>query len=429
MIKSIYTITFERESRYYLFNSQTLLFCEISEQTYEALENRSYSALSPSTLEFLRKHKVLVSKEEKDLFYLDRMSRHNADSYNQEVMGLVIAPTTHCNFDCPYCFEQKSNTKFMSSDVEAELINFIKRHNNLKSMDLTWYGGEPLLAFSNIKSIWDKIKTEFPQLKIVGHSIVTNGWLVNDEFIAFCKYSNLNSIQITLDGTSENHNKTRCLKNGAPTFEQIYNNIVKLAKSLPEAKISVRVNINRDNFKDYAVVSNQLNKENLKNISTYPGFIREETQDNKTFVYNSFCGASCHNFYKMTSTQGVDFNFFPKLSNSKGCMIDTAQAYLIGPEGEIYKCWNDLGHTDRIVGSIFKETYPNRLRLHRYLNETSPFSDAKCKDCSVFPICDGGCGHYRYRNKFEGGEYNICTRFKNRNVLEESLLMSVKRGL
>lgn len=50
------------------------------------------------------------------------------------------------------------------------------------------------------------------KLKITGHSIVTNGYLINDDTISFFKDSELNHIQITLDGCRENHNRTRFLK-------------------------------------------------------------------------------------------------------------------------------------------------------------------------------------------------------------------------
>ena len=107
--------------------------------------------------------------------------------------------------------------------------------------------------------------------------------------------------------------------------------------------------------------------------------------------------------------------------------MTSSYAFIIGPEGEIYKCWNDVGHIDRIIGNIADRQPTNKLRLYRYLNETSAFSDIKCKECNVFPICEGGCGHYRYRNTFENASFNLCTRYKDARILEESLLMSINQ--
>lgn len=284
-----------------------------------------------------------------------------------------------------------------------------------------------MLAFNRIKSIWNRFLQETPDIKIQNHSIITNGWLITEDVIEFFKQSSLNFIQITLDGDKENHNKTRCLKDGTPTFDHINNNIIKLAKAIPSLDIAIRVNINRLNAQDYIKIFNLLKGYKLKNLSVYPGFIREDTFDGHTLSFNSLSGTSYYKFYKSLPQDGIKKKFFPNLCNSKGCLMNSAYAFIIGPEGEIYKCWNDVGHKNRIIGSVSNNMLSDKLRLYRYLNETSAFSDKRCKDCSVFPICDGGCGHYRYRNNFEEGNFDLCTHFKEKSILEESLLLSIEK--
>lgn len=315
----------------------------------------------------------------------------------------------------------------MSDEVEIQLINFIKRHTNVKVINLTWYGGEPLLAFNRIKSIWNKFRTELPDIKIQNHSIITNGWLITDSVIEFFRHTSLSFIQITLDGIRENHNKTRCLKDGTPTFSRIYRNIIHLAKSIPSLEITVRVNVNRANPDDYAILSSAFKNEGINNISVYPGFIREDTLDGHSLTYNSISGDACHEFFLQASNHGIRTSFFPSVCNSKGCLMSSAYAFIIGPVGEIYKCWNDVGHKERVIGYINQNHPNNKLRLYRYLNETSAFTDSKCRDCKVFPLCDGGCGHYRYRNNFENGDFDLCTRFVKDEVLEDSLLLSINK--
>lgn len=427
LIKSIYTHTFERNGRFYLFNSCSGVFCEISQETYSAIYDRSYTKLGKSTLEFLTKNKVLVEEDEKYLFYLESKSKFLGETNNDSALGLVIAPTIQCNFNCPYCFESKTDNSIMSDEVEIQLINFIKRHTNVKVINLTWYGGEPLLAFNRIKSIWNKFRTELPDIKIQNHSIITNGWLITDSVIEFFRHTSLSFIQITLDGIRENHNKTRCLKDGTPTFSRIYRNIIHLAKSIPSLEITVRVNVNRANPDDYAILSSAFKNEGINNISVYPGFIREDTLDGHSLTYNSILGDARHEFFLQASNHGIRTSFFPSVCNSKGCLMSSAYAFIIGPVGEIYKCWNDVGHKERVIGYINQNHPNNKLRLYRYLNETSAFTDSKCRDCKVFPLCDGGCGHYRYRNNFENGDFDLCTRFVKDEVLEDSLLLSINK--
>ena len=428
LVKSLYTHIFERNNRFYLFNSCSGVFCEISKETYSALYDREYTMLGKDTLAFLTKNKVLLEEDEKYTFYLESKTKYLGETNNDSALGLVIAPTIQCNFNCPYCFESKTDNRIMSDKVETDLINFIRHHSNTKAINLTWYGGEPLIAFDRIKSIWNRFRTELSNVKIQNHSIITNGWLIDDSVIAFFKETNLSFIQVTLDGMRENHNKTRCLKNGAPTFDKIYKNIIHLAKSIPSLDITVRVNVNKANPNDYTLLSSAFAEENLENISVYPGFIREDTPDGHSLTYNSISGSACHEFFRHAAEHGISTSFFPSICNSKGCLMSSAYAFIIGPSGEIYKCWNDVGHTERIIGYIHQCKPNNKVRLYRYLNETSAFSDSRCKECKVFPICDGGCGHYRYRNKFENGNFDLCTRFVDDLILEDSLLLSVNKS-
>ena len=55
------------------------------------------------------------------------------------------------------------------------------------------------------------------------------------------------------------------------------------------------------------------------------------------------------------------------------------------------------------------------------MTHSTPYRD-ECRDCRVFPICDGGCGYYRYKNLYENGEFNQCSAMKDMAVLEKALL-------
>ncbi len=63
----------------------------------------------------------------------------------------------------------------------------------------------------------------------------------------------------------------------------------------------------------------------------------------------------------------------------------------------------------------------------RYMHECSPF-DEECKQCFVFPICDGGCGMLRYRNRFEGSDFFYCSAFRDKENLKRALLSSTEEN-
>ena len=423
-IISPYTHLFKRKDKFYIFNAESRFFCDVSEDLYALLFDRSLGEIEPENLETLIEKRVIIKEEERYLYYNKARSFFNKEANKRSVLGLVIAPTLSCNFACPYCFEDKSDPKTMTDEVEDKLMDFIKSHDEVKTLNITWYGGEPLIAFARIRHIYNRIVSEFPKLKIGNHSLVTNGYLINDEVIDFFKNTSLKNAQITLDGTEENHNRTRCLKTGEDTFKIVCDNIIRMAKALPDTKISVRVNVNRKNSQDYHTVYNMFRNVKISNISVYPGYIREDASDGCSMCYDSYDGESCYEFKKDMLARGIKTDLYPGKQSVRGCIINSLNGYIIGPEGEIYKCWNDVGHKDRIVSRIDDTSSGDKVSLFRYLNEVSPFDNAECRECKVFPICSGGCGSYRYRNLFENGHFDLCTYYKNRGILEDALIVS-----
>ena len=122
----------------------------------------------------------------------------------------------------------------------------------------------------------------------------------------------------------------------------------------------------------------------------------------------------------------MNVNFTPQKAN-KGCMVNKLNAYIVGPRGEIYKCWNDVGNTAKIIGNIKEKELQNKPLLYRYMNDVSPFSDVRCKECMLFPICSGGCSWYRYRNICEKGKFDVCSQFKNEENLKAVLIKSLEK--
>ena len=126
---SLYTYLFENNGLYYLYNSQTGLLSTITPEVYEYLYNHDFEDLDQEVCKVLKEKKIIVEDEHLyDYYHLCRqnflMSIGNNDS-----LSLVIAPTTGCNFACPYCFEGEKEDKRMSKEVINDLISFIQRYS------------------------------------------------------------------------------------------------------------------------------------------------------------------------------------------------------------------------------------------------------------------------------------------------------------
>ena len=84
----------------------------------------------------------------------------------------------------------------------------------------------------------------------------------------------------------------------------------------------------------------------------------------------------------------------------------------IGPQGEVYKCWNDVGDSSKVIGKIGGKV-ENEVLLLRYLVGADPFEDPNCLNCFLLPVCGGGCPLSRIQKKYDGKEINYCPLIKD----------------
>lgn len=144
-----------------LYNSLTNCFAQIDNETVSLFEKYKESGGSPSSffteneIIQLRKAKILVESDY-DEFLQIKMQKH-LKRFDKSLLNLTLAPTLHCNLSCNYCFEESRPRVYMSDETENSVIDFIKRHNDAEKLNITWFGGEPLLAFERIKSLTQKI--------------------------------------------------------------------------------------------------------------------------------------------------------------------------------------------------------------------------------------------------------------------------------
>ena len=79
-------------------------------------------------------------------FYLGRL-------FDNKNINISIATTMSCNLRCPYCFEEGNKSKeYMGNEVADSIVKYLvakKNHN----INITWFGGEPLMNFKAIEHI------------------------------------------------------------------------------------------------------------------------------------------------------------------------------------------------------------------------------------------------------------------------------------
>lgn len=340
---------------------------------------------------------------------------HNRARYDQSAMGLVIAPTMACNMACKYCFEENKSGR-MNEATMAALVAFVKeRAPILGTLDITWYGGEPLLALDIIEKLTGEFTALAREFKFAyTASVVTNGYLLTPEVVDRLKAWQVVSAQVTLDGPARLHNQKRPLKNGKASFETIIRNVTYAATHMG---IGVRVNVDKDyTIETIDELLSELAAAGLqRRVGIYFGLL--EASSTVCANISEACLETVEfsrveiDFYRLLLQRGFRIDHLPSPS-AAFCMAQMTSAFVTDHEGFLYRCWNYVGDRSRAMGSVFEPVdfqHPNFTRLFAF----DPTAHDTCTACNLLPLCMGGCP----------------ARRADRNLPEEALCDSWKYNL
>lgn len=316
----------------------------------------------------------------------------------------------------------------MAPEMETALLHFIdQKLNSLKSLNIQWFGGEPLLRIDIIERLSRGIEhlCRDHDASFNPSSIITNGYLLSVENAVRLKDANIKKVQVTLDGTADIHDQRRKLINGTGTFWRIVDNIKKTMEILT---VSIRINIDKENLHKMDDFFEFLKKENLaEKVNFYFGQVQGNTAAcadiaSQCLSTKEYSQSIVEIMFKAIN-HGI-FNIqYPSLYKWGYCGADNFNSYVISPSGKIFKCWEEIcADEDSSIGHL-SGNEPNPLNIAnaaRYLSWDS-FSNEHCRACSIFPVCGGGC----IFNAMKSAEKKDCCTWKY-NLKEMLLLKSVE---
>lgn len=420
---SKYTFMFDENGQeYYVYNTLLNALMEIDKESYSLLfESRNTQKLSTADFdedlwEALCINNIISDNDTDD--YLKYKASITNIRKQRTGMHLTLAPTMDCCFRCHYCFEKYKEKKYMTPEIMDQIIKYVTSYPELKNIKITWFGGEPLMAVPQIEEFYDKFRDIWQEPFI--SNIITTGYHIDKESIRVMQKVGISSVQITLDGMKETHNKVKHLPSGEDVFERILSNIELLNDSAPEINITIRVNLTLENKEEYI----PLHKLCLtrfygrSNITISPAFVLDRgTGDICRSNNNIFFGhIERSKFILNLAKNGINSVFvrYPEPFFNE-CAIRNEMAIAFDPEGYAYKCWEVIGNKEYAIGKLNDDgilTDINQTILNRQLYGADTFDDPICSQCKYLPICNGGCPIQRIENKFEGGHNDCCSHYK-----------------
>lgn len=313
---------------------------------------------------------------------------------NYSDLSLTICPTLGCNLRCGYCYEDsQSKIEFMSDSVADEIVSYVEK-NRFENLVLTWYGGEPLLALSRILELQDRLKSKTN--KIIS-SMITNGVLLTKKTFDDLIVSGVGRFQITIDGSKFFHDLRRITPSGGGTFDVITQNLRDI--NCDPKYLSIRVNIDKENKESFISLLEYFDEDPI--LRKYLSIIYPAPVTAWSILPNNWTEKCLGNkeyaeyYFDLSDLVYDRYNInIVKIPETKNmyCGATVKNHFVIGPKGELYKCYITVGDTSTIVGYLNGENKDvlNKEEM-RFWDQWNPFNNDKCYNCQFLPLCMGGC--------------------------------------
>ncbi len=320
--------------------------------------------------------------------------------YRTDLLELILMASEDCNFRCVYCYEEfKRGT--MRPSVRRGIKKFVlKRAEALRGLHIAWFGGEPLYGWKAIEDLAPFFlqTTREHELEYRAH-MTTNGYLLTPDIADKLLEWDVHDFQITLDGVREDHDRKRFGRDGSPTFERIFANLVSLQARHTDFRVTLRTNFDQENharLDEYlALIGTQFGGD--------PRFVVALHAIGKWGGPNDANLAVCgvdeqrearQQLVQLARKRDLNVGNGIKDQSRPGksvCYAARPYNFLIGADGKVMKCTVVLDKQDNnIVGRITEEgdlvLNPDHFALWV---DAAWETDAVCKKCYLVPVCQG----------------------------------------
>ncbi|MDR1385491.1 MAG: SPASM domain-containing protein [Planctomycetaceae bacterium] len=425
--ESFHVFSFHED--YLLFDCHSSVICEINEFTYDLFAliaaNKTVDIIVQKltqkygecdfdkcvvAINVLKSNGFFQTKD--DWQSIDNISFEPYLYHRPRRIQLMMAES--CNLKCGYCYAWRNNANdhktYMSWHVAKTAVDYLVwRSCGRRDLQVTFFGGEPLLNFKTIQKVVNYCKQIEQQGK---HKflfeLITNGTLLTKEIVEYIVEHRF-LLFISLDGWNEMHNYNRPAVNGSDLHDTILQNALYANKRYEEEKlpkIKIRANLT-DKFMDLPKVAKYLESlgftyigigaiEPLPHGDSCAMALSEEQMDELADVTTNMMLQAIDalkNESKVGHYIGRFINKAVGRLNSRstpglicGVCRNTA---IVDNKGFIYPCHRYAGMEKYQVGNIFLGL--QHQQVLDYYQKIVARTLKDCQKCWVRNFCSGGC--------------------------------------
>lgn len=397
---SNYVIKFESLNKIYLFKSITETLYALQPQEYSVIDRY----LSDKSVSLNQDIKLHISELYVDGLIIDDATdevKLFRDSFEEKMRSsisgvLYFAPSLKCNLRCSYCIIGESinsaTENELSGMTEANAVQTAKWtydmciHHNISELKVILYGGEPMLSHKNnitfIKSLDEMIQKGEKHITLK-YMIITNAYKINENYVNELIHFGVQTVQVTLDGPPDIHNKRRYGVNREKTFDTILHNLLFLSEKFENT--AIRVNVDNKNSRHITELIDILHQNGLQKRCVLHFNLVDPSDYSDESGYNDETISEFKTIYEYAFQK--DFNVEPW---RRYCSIPSKFFFTVDPDGSVYKCSNYLAIKSKAIGDIFSGV-PADSMFGKI--------DERCYKCKYVGVCNGGCVVMREKSK------------------------------
>ncbi len=394
---------FDVESQPYLFDGGSISLYKIDSTVLKILqyENKTVKEMYDSLNKEIE-NEVLCDT-------IDKMRKSGFLYYNDTVQmvdeipnikGVTLMLIQACNLACEYCFGAEgeyADRGRMQEDIAIDAIEYlIEKSGAATELNITFFGGEPLLCFDIIKKIvaYCKKKESLIQKKFT-YNMTTNGTLLNEEINRFIIENKIGTM-ISMDGDRNQQNAKRYYKNGIGCYDEV---IQKTQFLREKSYLSARATITSTNIR-LTEVFEHLYSLGFRSIPMAPAY--NLFSENDFELYLAELVKLCNYFGKLLRIDLVKARTIRILWKALKRIHNGATQYTacgagingvaVDIHGNIYPCHRYVSVKEYILGNI----YDNLDKREKFAHEVKVESIPKCRNCYLKLLCGGGCSYENY---------------------------------
>ncbi|ASB49388.1 anaerobic sulfatase maturase [Alkalitalea saponilacus] len=346
---------------------------------------------------------------------------------------LVKPAGPDCNLNCTYCFYlekaelySEAKTHRMSYETLEVLIRQVMAQSG-SHVSFTWQGGEPTLIGLGFYEKVIELQKKYGRGKVIGNGLQTNGMLIDEKWAAFLAEHNF-LIGLSIDGPRHIHNHYRKLSNGSPSWDRVYRSLCllkeqKVAVNAMSCVTSYSAQYAEDTYNFFKNEGFEWMQfipivETSRNGNKYAADFSVNAEDYGYFLIDLF-DLWVNDFVNDEPTTHIRefeslFYTYVGMQAPECYMQAECGTYpTVEHNGDVYAC-DFFVETKWKLGNIHTTSLIELLnsQKQKQFGKLKSVLPPKCKRCSWYRHCLGGCTKDRVKDIRDSGMPRFCRSTK-----------------